>query len=207
MLIDCAHQTDPCLATINPGRKPENRQPKRQKDKARDAGFRGAFENIMTTSQWTPDRIQQLIALWNEGLSTSEIGRRLGVTKNSVVGKVHRLGLKKRASPIRTGPSITTKKPRPASPKVQAKVDAVAEARAVEAAPAEARPVPKKKPGELVRMEALRPGMCNWPVGEPGADDFHFCGEKTVPEKPYCAEHCERAYVKSVKKNGRTAAA
>ncbi len=50
----------------------------------------------MTSAEWTPERIAALIALWNEELSTSEIGRRLGITKNAVIGKVHRLGLPKR---------------------------------------------------------------------------------------------------------------
>ncbi len=50
--------------------------------------------------EWTPVRVASLIALWEEGLPTSEIGRRLNVTKNSVVGKVHRLSLTKRKSPI-----------------------------------------------------------------------------------------------------------
>ena len=53
------------------------------------------------SEEWTPKRVSALIALWNEGLSTSEIGCRLGVTKNAVVGKVHRLGLPKRGSPIK----------------------------------------------------------------------------------------------------------
>ena len=52
-------------------------------------------------NEWTPLRVSVLIALWQEGLATSEIGRRLGVTKNAVIGKVHRLGLTKRQSPIR----------------------------------------------------------------------------------------------------------
>jgi GcrA cell cycle regulator len=59
------------------------------------------------SEEWTPLKISALIALWNEGLSTSEIGNRLGVTKNAVIGKVHRLGLPKRNSPI-------PKKPEPA---------------------------------------------------------------------------------------------
>jgi GcrA cell cycle regulator len=53
------------------------------------------------SEEWTPKRVSALIALWNEGLTTSEIGNRLGVTKNAVVGKVHRLGLPKRGSPIK----------------------------------------------------------------------------------------------------------
>jgi GcrA cell cycle regulator len=42
---------------------------------------------------WTPDRIEQLTRLWEEGVTTAEIGRRIGVTKNAVIGKVHRIGL------------------------------------------------------------------------------------------------------------------
>jgi len=118
------------------------------------------------TIEWTPTRISALIALWNEGVFTSEIGNRLGVTKNAVVGKVHRLGLPKRGSPIKQKP----------------------------------------KPAEVISLGALRPGMCCWPEGEPGTEEFHFCGEPTIPKKPYCAAHCERAYVKPSKER-KTAAA
>ena len=50
---------------------------------------------------WTNDRIAKLKKLWTEGLPTGEIGKRLGVSKNAVVGKAHRLSLKSRPSPIR----------------------------------------------------------------------------------------------------------
>jgi len=120
------------------------------------------------SSEWTPERISALIALWNEGLSTSVIGGRLGITKNAVVGKVHRLGLPKRGSPIRQQ---------------------------------------KAKPTEIISLSSLTPGMCCWPEGEPGTDEFHFCGEKSVPDKPYCASHCERAYVKSTRDNRKSVAA
>ncbi len=50
---------------------------------------------------WTDDVISRLQALWAEGHSTAEIGRRMGVTKNAVVGKAHRLSLEARPSPIR----------------------------------------------------------------------------------------------------------
>ena len=42
---------------------------------------------------WTPERIEALTRLWEEGVTTAEIGRRIGVTKNAVIGKVHRIGL------------------------------------------------------------------------------------------------------------------
>jgi len=51
--------------------------------------------------EWTDESIQRLRAFWTEGLSTAEIGRRLGVSKNAVVGKAHRLDLTARPSPIR----------------------------------------------------------------------------------------------------------
>ena len=60
------------------------------------------------TFEWTPDHIKTLIALWNEGHTTSEIGARMGITKNAVVGKVHRLGLPKRGSPIKPKPEKKT---------------------------------------------------------------------------------------------------
>tara|TARA_B100001250_G_scaffold387424_1_gene384806 strand:- start:587 stop:946 length:360 start_codon:yes stop_codon:yes gene_type:complete len=118
------------------------------------------------SEEWTPTRISILIALWNEGLTTSVIGEKLGVTKNAVVGKVHRLGLPTRGSPIRQKP----------------------------------------KPAKVISLEELRPGMCSWPDGEPGKDDFRFCGDATVPDKPYCAHHCERAYVKNIKDKKSAAA-
>ncbi|MFN4089478.1 MAG: GcrA family cell cycle regulator [Alphaproteobacteria bacterium] len=50
---------------------------------------------------WTPELIASLENFWNEGLPTTEIGRRLGMSKNAVIGKAHRLGLSGRPSPIR----------------------------------------------------------------------------------------------------------
>ena len=51
--------------------------------------------------EWAEETIVRLRALWDEGHSTAEIGRRLGVSKNAVVGKAHRLDLPARPSPIR----------------------------------------------------------------------------------------------------------
>ena len=49
---------------------------------------------------WTEERLKTLKNLWDEGLSISQIGEKLGVTRNAVAGKAHRLGLPKRQSPI-----------------------------------------------------------------------------------------------------------
>lgn len=135
---------------------------------------------------WTPARISTLMALWAEGISTLEIGRRLGVTKNAVVGKVHRLGLPKRQSPINSTPR--KREPKPDN------------ARRV--APRQVQK-PKEVPqGTIFGMENLSAGMCNWPEGEPGTEHFNFCGQPAVEGKPYCEAHCERAYVRTSKDRG-----
>lgn len=121
---------------------------------------------------WTDEKIEDLKKLWAKGLSTAEIGRALGVSKNAVVGKSHRLGLKPRPSPISGKP--------------------------VEAAPVAAKPKPKPKAKESEKIGDiidLGPQMCRWPFGDPGDDDFHFCGRQVAAGKPYCAEHCSVAYV------------
>lgn len=38
------------------------------------------------------------------------------------------------------------------------------------------------------------PQRCQWPLGNPDHDDFHFCGEPTISQKPYCLTHCRMAY-------------
>ena len=53
---------------------------------------------------WNPDLIDRLIALWDEGLPTAEIGRRLAISKNAVIGKAHRLALTPRPSPLKSPP-------------------------------------------------------------------------------------------------------
>ena len=54
------------------------------------------------TMSWNDEKIGQLKRLWKDGLTTSEIGKKLGISKNAVVGKAHRLSLEGRPSPIRT---------------------------------------------------------------------------------------------------------
>lgn len=159
---------------------------------------------------WTPKRVSALIALWNEGLSTAEIGRRLDVTKNAVVGKVHRLGLPKRQSPIRTGAKKKAAA-KPAAEKKAAKTTAAAKPAPEKKTAASAEPVKTPTPikkiapampkGEVISLEMLSHGMCSWPTGEPGTDDFHFCGQPSVEGKPYCEGHCEIAYVRSSKES------
>ncbi|MBN9508336.1 MAG: GcrA cell cycle regulator [Alphaproteobacteria bacterium] len=152
---------------------------------------------------WTEDMIARLRALWLEGHSTAEIGRRMAVSKNAVVGKAHRLGLAARPSPIRRdGPAGSTRTlpPRrtlgPTLPPL-----ACAHAPAGEAplpAASVQAPAPQTAP-PVVRAVAPRPSRsvaCCWPIGEPGTKSFRFCDEEALPGKPYCAAHAQLAYVK-----------
>jgi GcrA cell cycle regulator len=141
---------------------------------------------------WGPDAIETLRSLWAEGLSTAEIGRRMGVSKNAVVGKAHRLHLPARPSPIRrdapgTVPRVAAPRPIKARPVAPRPIRQVAPPPAAPLAP---RPAPPR--------HASRAGArsCSWPIGEPGTRGFHFCGCEALTGKPYCAEHASIAYVK-----------
>ncbi|MFM8680306.1 MAG: GcrA family cell cycle regulator [Alphaproteobacteria bacterium] len=157
---------------------------------------------------WTEDRISELTKLWNEGLSTAEIGKLLGISKNAVVGKAHRLRLASRPSPIRRMAI------RPATPRVPRatrnlamsalpQTAAMTPVRQAAAAPA-AQLAPARPRVETPALQ-LSNQRCMWPVGHPGDGDFHFCGERALVGKPYCAGHCAVAYVKAKPKSGEAA--
>lgn len=167
--------------------------------------------------EWTDDVIERLRALWAEGHSTAEIGRRLGVSKNAIVGKAHRLDLPARPSPIRRDPSGSdanrTAPPRrvegstlPPLASTDAPIPVVAAipepviVRAVAPVPP---PPPRPAPVAVAarpQPAAVRPYgrviTCCWPIGEPGSKAFRFCDDPSEPGKPYCAEHAKLAYVK-----------
>lgn len=140
--------------------------------------------------EWTEETISRLRSLWAEGLSTAEIGRRLNISKNAVVGKAHRLNLPSRPSPIRrvegdpAAPrQITPKRAQgptlpPLSPAVSSPT--LPPLRAITSPP-------KQQP---------RAAPCCWPIGEPGKPSFRFCNEAAATGKPYCEEHATIAYVR-----------
>ncbi|MBW6397787.1 GcrA family cell cycle regulator [Roseomonas sp. HJA6] len=150
---------------------------------------------------WTAEAIERLKALWAEGHSTAEIGRRMGISKNAVVGKAHRLNLPARPSPIRRDaeprPAPAPRAPRPIP---AARVAPPAMLRPASMAPQPA-PVVAVAPPPVVRpFPAARPRLgsrsCCWPIGEPGTAGFRFCGAEPMSGKPYCTEHAALAYVK-----------
>lgn len=161
---------------------------------------------------WTDERVTTLKKLWLDGLSASQIAKQLGgVTRNAVIGKVHRLGLSGRAAPSQPArPAF--KAPRPARPVAQTMPSAPRRVVAPEQAPtpvaaAAAPSLPAyrdEQPGSATVL-TLGAHMCKWPIGDPSSDGFTFCGRRSS-EGPYCGEHARVAYQpqQSKKKAGPT---
>ncbi|MBI1385365.1 MAG: GcrA cell cycle regulator [Rhizobiales bacterium] len=155
---------------------------------------------------WTTERVEELKRLWGEGLSASQIAHRIGdVTRNAVIGKVHRLGLSGRATTSR----IKSVRPRKkmARPK-RARVmrlggggvgESLRELLSQNAGAYEAQSF--EVPNELVipveerkSIATLTEHCCRWPIGDPTHEDFHFCGRERITGLPYCEFHARRAY-------------
>jgi len=150
---------------------------------------------------WTNEAIERLRAFWTEGHSTAEIGRRMGISKNAVVGKAHRLELSARPSPIRRDP--TTTRPvaagrRPTLPPLRAVLPNMQ--RREEPKPALQQPrivALAPKPVAIVRaFPRVSTKSCCWPIGEPGTKGFRFCADTAMGGKPYCTQHAALAYVR-----------
>ncbi len=154
---------------------------------------------------WNDERVEQLKKLWSEGLSASQIASRLGgVTRNAVIGKVHRLGLSGRATTSR----MKSHRPRPRAASAAAAKRIVSKGRfATTGNPALRQiyqgDVEPFQPSveELViplaerkSIQTLTECNCRWPIGDPQMADFHFCGKTKVPGLPYCEFHARRAF-------------
>ncbi|MDH4442197.1 MAG: GcrA family cell cycle regulator [Rhizobium sp.] len=164
---------------------------------------------------WTDERVERLKRLWAEGLSASQIAAQLGgVSRNAVIGKVHRLNLPGRA---KAGGSSSSA--RPAKRTVQAQRPTTFQARP---AATTTRTVTRAAGATMLKeevevdafqeIEVSRPlnvvvpisrrlvltelteRTCKWPIGDPMKDDFHFCGCDIADSAPYCTYHAKLAY-------------
>lgn len=164
-------------------------------------------------SNWTDKKIEKLKKLWEKGLSTAEIGKKLDFSKNAIVGKVHRLGLSNRTSPIKSTPKIVKKN-----------TEVLSETKTKSSVKKTLKPVEtslktvKKEPSYVAKNESaniskvslknkktssglslleLTSDLCCWPIDDINSENFHFCGKKVFKNKPYCLEHCAIAYTNS----------
>lgn len=160
---------------------------------------------------WTEETAARLRALWDEKLSTAEIGRRMGMSKNAIIGKAHRLRLPPRASPILGKGAGTPRKPAvprvrgPSLPPLPAAV--ASSVPAPKPLPAPTRPPawapePRPQPATVFKPVANR-NPCCWPFGDPGTRGYRTCDGPSMPGKPYCAEHASIAYVAPQTARGR----
>lgn len=136
-------------------------------------------------TSWSEPRITTLRTLWLDGLSASQIAKQLGgVTRNAVIGKVHRLGLSGRGAPSAPGraPRLSAARPsrvRRVSPPLLAPPPRPPRPLAPSPAP--------EGPGLVADLAHLGVHACKWPIGDPKSPDFSFCGRRA--EGRYCAAH------------------
>ena len=172
---------------------------------------------------WTDERVETLKRMWNEGQSASQIAKELGgVTRNAVIGKVHRLGLSNRVGGKdedddgAAAPAPAAAKPEPAprpepaaAAPVASNVTPLPVRKAIIPAGQPLPPQPslneispealasvrevEKRARKLTLME-LTERTCKWPIGDPATEDFWFCGLPSLPGKPYCEAHVGVAF-------------
>lgn len=153
---------------------------------------------------WTDERVELLRKLWKDGKSASQIASELanGITRNAVIGKVHRLGLSGRAkavSPTQPRPRHRSASVRPAALRQSVPTARGATALAFDLQPT---PVPESDPSEetvasfaeQVTIMELRESMCRWPLGDPTTVEFRFCGSQSTSGGSYCRYHSRMAY-------------
>ena len=152
---------------------------------------------------WTDERVEILKKLWAEGLSAAQIANKIGgVTRNAVIGKVHRLGLSGRATPAKPqrgcAPSAVEKD------KVAPVKTPREEVKSVIPEPDFIAPLVLDT-GDAATVATIANNMCKWPIGDPARDDFHFCGQSTLSGKSYCAYHARMAFQPPQRRDARPA--
>ena len=162
----------------------------------------------MEKAPWTEERVETLKKLWADGLSASQIAGRLGmgVTRNAVIGKVHRLNLSGRATQPRN-PAARTARKSPREPGSPGRSPSMPTAGANALKPytqmtPRLMPLPEPKPLRLIDSAKdgritilhLTDKTCKWPIGDPNNEEFCFCGHGPREGSPYCEYHARMAY-------------
>lgn len=158
---------------------------------------------------WTDERVELLKKYWAQGLSATQIAKELGgVTRNAVIGKVHRLGLSGRATP--SSPKRLDLAPARLRPSLDSRALRTpgfdeADREAIE----KLRPITADMDGapceDGATVLTLSKQTCKWPIGDPDSEDFHFCGHRPQTGSPYCLEHAKQAFQPSRKRERRRA--
>src|SRR6478736_138605 len=133
---------------------------------------------------WTDERVELLKKLWSDGLSACQIAAELGgITRNAVIGKVHRLGLSGRAKSA-SAAAPRQRKARSSSHMLRMSRGSIRGNTAL----AHAYDYEAEATLELTEQ------TCRWPIGDPGSSEFFFCGGNALTGLPYCAYHSRVAH-------------
>ena len=150
---------------------------------------------------WTEERVARLTKLWSDGLSASQVAAELGgVTRNAVIGKIHRLGLSGRDKPAKKSgtrqkrtPSANAYSRSNSSASKTAKSGNVTSIAKLAPAPTPVEDLVAPEPLRI-KLVQLTETTCKWPLGDPQESDFCFCGHSIKATTPYCEYHCNLAY-------------
>ena len=168
---------------------------------------------------WTDERVERLKKLWSEGLSASQIAAQLGgVSRNAVIGKVHRLSLPGRA---KAGGATSARSQKRSTVSTQVRPAAFAPRTITRTVTRQAGSTMLKEDIEVDALEEMQVSTsnnvvvpifkrlplvrltertCKWPLGDPLKDDFCFCGNDSPDNKPYCTYHQKLAYQPSAER-------
>jgi len=172
------------------------------REKAQRLGIK--LVSTISESPWD-GKTEQLKEMWEQGVSASQIGAKLGLSRSAIIAKVHRLGLPRRMwvtpaikpqlapqRPLSNVKPATKALPKPAAkPVSQVKSDDTDFP--VESGHGESDTTETRTSKNCSIME-LDSQHCRWPIGKPGTPDFCYCGETPVRGNVYCAKHHRMAY-------------
>lgn len=136
---------------------------------------------------WNQQKVDDLKKLWNEGVATSRIGEQLGFTKNAVIGKAFRLGLERRQNSRKKTSHSTSLSPNT----LYRESSTSSSSLTVKKEPVRRREKFSFKKS-IVGTGSFK--SCQWPIGDPLKEGFHYCGCQNIPTKPYCIDHYKKAY-------------
>ena len=149
-------------------------------------------------SRWTLKTIATLARMTRAGATSAQIAAALGngITRNAVLGKIHRMRANGKALPM--GAAHAPLKPKP-KPKPKPPAPVALTPRPVALTPYDT--INPLTPG-LLRMEDLQLHDCRWPLNAAMQGEYFFCGAQAAPDRPYCPTHVALAYDNRNKRQG-----
>lgn len=155
---------------------------------------------------WSPERVEQLKRCFHAGLSCGQIAREIGVTRNAVIGKMNRMGLSRPRDPLAAPTRRHAKPTRPRSQRRWSPFTVADQRKLLRDAFPQARveeiPIHGGRGCTLLELAQDR---CRWPINDPGAANFCYCGNEAFTGRPYCAGHARLAYRGSSRRSACTA--